>query len=158
MFTVWHRLSSLVLIFPGLRIEALPLSTVKRRTRKFNFHSYVLNLVQINRNVCLSKVGSPGADLLASRAEHVLLVWPTYRPTVPQQPNRAGRFIDQTCQLDKIFRPIYRPTASKRLKKKTCSLTKNWCVVSSPYDWSEIIYVRTVKLHNFRELDRNKRN
>ena len=29
MFTVWHGLFSMVLIFPGMRIEAPPLSTVK---------------------------------------------------------------------------------------------------------------------------------
>ena len=29
MFTVWPKLFSLVLTFPGLRIEALPLSTVQ---------------------------------------------------------------------------------------------------------------------------------
>ena len=29
MFTVWHGLFSLVLLFSGLRIEAVPLSTVQ---------------------------------------------------------------------------------------------------------------------------------
>ena len=38
---------------------------LKQRARKFNFCSYVLNLVKINISCCLSKVGSPGADLLA---------------------------------------------------------------------------------------------
>ena len=67
-------------MFSGLRIEALSLSTVqdkcihpflKRRTRKFNFRSYVLNLiktkivntdVKINISFFLSMVDSPGAD------------------------------------------------------------------------------------------------
>ena len=29
MFTAWHRLFSMILMFPGLRIEAPPLSTVQ---------------------------------------------------------------------------------------------------------------------------------
>ena len=52
-------------MFPGLRIEAPPLSTVqgkciyiflKQRTRKLNFRSYVLNLVKINVSFFRSKV------------------------------------------------------------------------------------------------------
>ena len=75
MFTVWHRYFFLVLMFPGLRIVAPPPSTVsiytlflRRRTRKFNFRSYVPNLVEINISLCLSKVGSLGADVQAFRA------------------------------------------------------------------------------------------
>ena len=55
MFTVWDEHFSLVLMFPGLRIEVPPLSTVqgkyiytqfvKQRTRILNIRSYVLNLV-----------------------------------------------------------------------------------------------------------------
>ena len=57
MFTVWHGLSFLVLMFSGLWIEALPPTTLhsksintflNRRTSRFNFRSYVLNLAQIN--------------------------------------------------------------------------------------------------------------
>ena len=64
----------LVLVFPGLRIEAPTLSTVsaytflKQRTRKLNFRSYLLNLVKINISYCLSKVDSPEVDLSASHA------------------------------------------------------------------------------------------
>ena len=39
---------------------------LKWRTRKFNFRSYVLNLLLINISFCLSKVDSPGIDLSAS--------------------------------------------------------------------------------------------
>ena len=68
MLTVWHGLFSLVLMFPGLKMKDLPISTAqgkcrytifKRRTRKFHFRSYVLNLVQIN----ISRIER--ADLLA---------------------------------------------------------------------------------------------
>ena len=54
MFTVWHGLFSLVLIFPRLRIEAPPYlqyrvsvytQFLKQRTRKFDFRSYVPNLI-----------------------------------------------------------------------------------------------------------------
>ena len=57
MFTVWHGLFSLVLMFSGLRIEAPLPSTIqgkciyvflKKRTSRFNFRSYILNLVKIN--------------------------------------------------------------------------------------------------------------
>ena len=82
MFTVWQGLFSLVLMFLGLRIEAPPLSTVQSKCiytffkaenqeiqfpSYVNFHSYVLNIVQININFFLSKGGSLGADLSASR-------------------------------------------------------------------------------------------
>ena len=92
MFTVQHGLFSLVLMFPELRFEVLPLFTaqgksIKRRTRKFNFRSYVLNPVQINISFCLSNVGSPEAKLSASRA--TLL-------------NRAGRFIGHPCHNSRI--------------------------------------------------------
>ena len=59
IFAVRHGLFSLVLMFPGLRIEAPPPSTVKgkcrytflkRKTKKLNFRSYVLNVVKINKS------------------------------------------------------------------------------------------------------------
>ena len=124
MFTVLHRLLSLVLMFPGLPIEAPPQSTVqgkciytffKQKTRKFNFRSYVLNLIKMNISFCLSKVGSPGADLSALRAQRALSAWPIYQPYVTQQSNRAGRFSSPPCQLGKMFGPIYRATEAKGL-------------------------------------------
>ena len=57
MFTIWHGLFSLVLVFTGLRIEAPPPSTVqdkciytflKLKASRFHFSSYVLNLVMIH--------------------------------------------------------------------------------------------------------------
>ena len=84
MFTVWHGFFSFVLTFPGLRIEDPTPSIVqgksiytffKRRTRKYNFRSYVLNLVKINISFCLSKVGRHGTDLSISRAYHAPSVW-----------------------------------------------------------------------------------
>ena len=80
MFTVWHGLFPLILMFPGLRIEALPLSKVlrksiytifKRRTRKLSFHSYVpvCTKPSIDKHKFLSfKVGSPEAVLSAIHA------------------------------------------------------------------------------------------
>ena len=112
MFTVWHELFSLVLMFSTLRIEALPPSIVqgkciytflKRRTSRVNFHSYVLIVVKINKSICLSKVGSSGADLSATRVYQALSVHPINRPSMSEQSNRAGRFIGQACLLDKFF-------------------------------------------------------
>ena len=80
-------------MFARLKIEVPPLSTVqvkciytilKRRTRKFNFSFYVLNLIKINIRFCLSKVGSPEADISANSAKIVESSGPVYRPTVPQ--------------------------------------------------------------------------
>ena len=93
-------LFSLVLMFPGLKIEAPVSSTVqgkciytflKWRSRKFNFRSYVLNLVKISITFCLSKVRSSGSDF--SRIERTYLSafgvtivkssGPIYRPSIP---------------------------------------------------------------------------
>ena len=76
MLPVWHGLFSLVLAFPGLRIEALSLST---------WYVYIYTIFKVENQetqfplVCtkpsidrhkfhLSKVGSPESDLLAIRA------------------------------------------------------------------------------------------
>ena len=84
-------------MFLGLRIELCPYlqywvsvytQLLKRRTRKFNFRSFVLQpSIDINISFYLSKVGSPS----------------------------QGLFIGHPCQVDKFSRPIYRPTAAKRL-------------------------------------------
>ena len=126
-----------LLMFPGLRIEAPLSSTVqgtqcihiflKQRSRKFNFRSYVLNLLKI-KMFLFSKVSSPWADLSALRAQRALSVRSIYQPYVPQQSNRAGRFSGPPCQLDKTFGHIYRPSAAKGL---TFALTDYCC---SPYD------------------------
>ena len=74
MFTVWHRLFSLVIMFPGLRIEALPISTVqgkciytflKRRTRKFNFVLCTKPSKDKHKFLFFQKVGSPWVNLSA---------------------------------------------------------------------------------------------
>ena len=115
---VLHRL------FSRLRIEAPPLSTVqgkciytflKRRISRFNFRSYVLNLVNINIRFFLSKIGSPGGDLSATHAQRALSVRLIYRPSMPKQSNRAGLFIGKMCLSDKIFGSINWPTAAKEL-------------------------------------------
>ena len=101
MFTVWHGLFSLVLMFPMLRIEASPLSTVqgkfkytflKQKTGKFNFRSYALNLVKINvfflqrfvvpGPICLARTIS-SANLSAKLATIVQWSRLIYRPNVP---------------------------------------------------------------------------
>ena len=121
LFTVWYLIFSLILMFPGLRIED----------------------VKTKISFCLSKVVSPGADLSAFRftfsnraGQFIGLPFhivessgPIYRPSVSHcriewanlsafcftLSNRAGQFISHPCQLDKIFAPIYRPTAAKGL-------------------------------------------
>ena len=121
MLTVWHSLFSLVLVFPGLRIELRPYiqyrvvyiyiyiciyiytQFLKLRTRKFNFRSYLLNEVSINISFCLSKVGSPEADLSTISAKIVELSGLSYWPPVPQYLNRAGRFSGHPCQVDQFL-------------------------------------------------------
>ena len=94
----WARTFSLVLMFPRLRIEAPPLCTVqgkcintflKQRTRKLNFHSFVLNLVKIKISFFLSIVGS-----------HRLI----YRSAIPSMYYQFGRFIGQACHNSQIER------------------------------------------------------
>ena len=69
---------SLVLMFPGLRIEAPPpidttgrctYTLLKWRTSRFNFNSYVLNLVKINISYYLSRL---------------VITGPIYRPSMRQ--------------------------------------------------------------------------
>ena len=94
MLTVWQTFS-LVLTFGRAENWNSALSTVqgkytqflKRRTRKFNFRSYVLNLVKINIRFHLSKIGNPGADLSTNHATIV---------------NQACQFIGQTCHNSQI--------------------------------------------------------
>ena len=88
MFTLWRGLFSLIIMFPGLRIEApnrvsVYTLSLKRRTMKFNICSYILNLVKIIISFFSCKywqswgrfIGKPchnsqieRADLLAMRA------------------------------------------------------------------------------------------
>ena len=98
MFTLWHILFSLALMFPGLRIEApnrvsVYTLSLKRRTMKLNFRSYILNLVKINISFFLSKVGSPGADLSANHATLVKWSGLIYWPNLPIRQKFVGRFI-----------------------------------------------------------------
>ena len=88
MFTVWYRLLSLVLMFSGLRIEALPhlqyrvsvyTLFLKRRTRKFYFRLLCTKPSKDKHKFFLSKVGSPSADLSANHATIVELSGPIYR-------------------------------------------------------------------------------
>ena len=81
MFTVQHRLFSLVLMFSGTRIKAPPhpqygvsvyTHFLKQRTNRFSFHTYVLNLVKIYKILFLSKGRSPGVDLLAVELPYIL--------------------------------------------------------------------------------------
>ena len=85
----WAFLFSLVFmfsLFSGLRIEAsfhpqyrVSVYTLflKRRTSRFNFRSYVLNLVKINM-FFLSKVGSPRGRFIGQLCLDQLTVWQIY--------------------------------------------------------------------------------
>ena len=76
MFTVWHGLFSLVLLFLRLRIETLPLSTVqgkciytfKAENQEIQFLLLCTNPSKDKHKFFLSKVGSTEADLSASHA------------------------------------------------------------------------------------------
>ena len=75
---------------------------LKRRTRKFNFLSYVLKLVKINisfffqRLVVLGTIYRPAVPACTISSS-------IYQPSMSEQANEAGRFIGQTCQLYQIF-------------------------------------------------------
>ena len=102
MFTVWHGLFSLVLLFSGLRIEAPIPSTVqgkwiytflkqrtilKQRTSRFNFRSYVLNLVKINKFLFFQRL---------------VVLRPIYWPLVPSEHYQIEQFIGQACHNSRI--------------------------------------------------------
>ena len=82
MFTVWFELFSLVLTFPWLRIEALLLSTVhgiklvKAENQETQFP------LLCTKSFHLSKDESSEVNLSAIRAQHIVLVWPIYWPSV----------------------------------------------------------------------------
>ena len=104
MFTLWHGLFSLVLMFPGLKIKVPPLSTVHGNNIHTIFKAenqeiqYLLLCtkpsIQINISFYHSRVGSLEADLSANRATqwpdlsaiHVTIVELSeliFRPSVP---------------------------------------------------------------------------
>ena len=96
MFTIWHGYFSLVLMFHGLRIDAPPISTVqskciytflKPKIRKFDFCSYVLNLVKINISFVFQRMLVPG---------------PIYQPAMPIRYYQFGRFIGQACHNSRM--------------------------------------------------------
>ena len=104
MFTVWHGLFSLVLMFPGLRIEGPPLFTIqgncintffKAANQEIQFLLLCTNLVKIHISFCLSKVGSPG---------------PINRPSVPHgRIKRTGLSAFRATKVESSG-PIYRPS------------------------------------------------
>ena len=96
----------------------------KRRTRKFIFRSYVLNLVKINLSFFFQRLVVPGL---------------IYRLAVPSMYYQFGRFIGhachnsrikwvdllaQRCQLNQILEPIYWQTAAKGLIKMALEINK----------------------------------
>ena len=113
MFTVWHGLFILVIVFPRLRIEAPPLSTVQGKC--------IYTIVKAENQ----EIQFPLLCTKPSIDKHKYVVFqklvvpiPFYRSSVPQYSNEAGRFIGHPCQVDKFFRPIYRSTAAKGLRHK----------------------------------------
>ena len=76
MFTVWHGLFSLVLMFSGVRIEALPHSQYrvnvytlfKAENQLIHFPLLLTKPSKDKHKFFLSKVGSPEADLSTFRA------------------------------------------------------------------------------------------
>ena len=94
MFTIWHGLFPLVLMFSGLRIEALPTSTVLGKSiytfflsgEPVDSISHVCNKPSKNRNVFLFQM--------------LVVPGPIYRP--PMQHYQFGRFIGQACQNSRI--------------------------------------------------------
>ena len=77
MFTVWTDFFLCYSCFLGWELKlclylqyrvSVYTLFLKRRTRKFIFRSYVLNVIKINISFFLSNVGSPGVDLSTSCA------------------------------------------------------------------------------------------
>ena len=105
-FTVWHGLFCFVLVFPGLRIEASPLSTVqgkciykifKAENQETKFPLLCTKPSIDKHKFSFSKVGSPKADLSAIRGTIVESSGPICWPSVLFRP---------------VFGQIYRPTAA----------------------------------------------
>ena len=131
MFTVWHGLFSWVLMFSGLGIEASAhpqyrvsvlqgkyiYTFLTWRTSIFNFWCYVLNLVK--NNIFFQRLVVPGS-IYRSTVLSEYLQFGQFIGQVCQNSNRAGRFIDQTCLLDNIFRPIYWLTTATGLTFDHC--------------------------------------
>ena len=89
MFTVWHEFCSLVL-FLGWELKLSPYSQYRvRRTSRFYFRSYVLNLVKINISFFFQRLAVHG---------------PIYWPPVSSEYYQFGRFISQACQNSWIER------------------------------------------------------
>ena len=108
MFTVWHKFFSLVLMFPELSSEALPhlqywvsvyTQFLKQTTRKFNVHSYVLNLVQINISFIFQRL---------------IVLGPIYRPSVPHNWIELADLLAIHATLVESSGPIYRPSLPSR--------------------------------------------
>ena len=99
MFTVWHGLFSLVLIFPGLRIEAPPPSTVQGQC------VYILFKAEHQ------KIHFPLLCTKPSKDKHTFFFFqrlivpePICQPAVPSMYYQFGRFIGQACQISRMER------------------------------------------------------
>ena len=69
---------------------------IKQRIRKFNFHSYVLNLVKISISFFLSKFGSHGVDLSCTIS--------------------SANLLDKRARIVEWSGSIYQPNCSEKVK------------------------------------------
>ena len=121
-------ISFLVLNFPGLIIDAPPISTVQSK------YIYTIFKVKIQETQFLLLCTEPSIDnhkflsfkggnsrgrYIGHPCHKVESSGSIYRPSVPQSLNRAGCFASHLCQADKFFRPIYQLTAAKGLTGPT---------------------------------------
>ena len=133
MFTVWHGLFSLVLIFSTLRIDAPP--HPQYRVSEYTFFKTQNQSIQFP--LLCTKLSKDKRKILFF--QRLVVPGPIYRPAVPSEQLQFGQFIGQACQnnksrgliylpnmpitVDKICGPIYRSTAAKWLK---------WCSLHTP--------------------------
>ena len=74
MITVWHGLFSLVLVFTGLRIEALPISTVQG--------IYTISKAENQEIQFPFSCTKPGVDKHVFVFQSLIVQRPIYRPSV----------------------------------------------------------------------------
>ena len=143
---------SLVLVFPGLRIEAPPSSTVqdkciytifKAENQEIQF-PFLCTKPSRDKHKLLSFKGWQFLGRFIDNPFHNSQMERTdLSANCAQQLNQAGRFISQPCQLDKIFGPIYRPTATKGLKY---SLQDVHCTSRLTWSLKAVIYQFCLRL------------
>ena len=117
MFTDWHGLFSLVLTFPGLRIEAPPLSTVQGKCiyKTFKAENHKTQLLELYTSVFIFP------RLIVQRPIHRPLMLSMYYSSTDLSAicgtivESSGPIFRSSVSSIQVFGPIFQPTAVKGL-------------------------------------------